>query len=52
MDLSRPAVAQTGPDAFTLSEIRVEGAQRIEPDTIQSYMTIRVGDRVDGGQHE
>jgi outer membrane protein insertion porin family len=44
-----PAVAQSGADSFTLSEIRVEGAQRVEPDTVQSYMTIRPGEMVDPG---
>ena len=29
-----------------LQQIRVEGAQRIEPDTIRSYMSIHPGDRI------
>ncbi|HYM31942.1 MAG TPA: outer membrane protein assembly factor BamA [Candidatus Cybelea sp.] len=33
--------------ADTVKEIRVEGTQRIEPDTVRSYMQIAVGDRVD-----
>lgn len=32
-----------------LREIRVEGAQRIEADTVRSYMGLRAGDRVDPG---
>ena len=28
------------------SEIRVEGAQRIEPDTVRSYVPIRAGERI------
>ena len=30
-----------------IEEIRVEGTRRIEPDTIRSYMAIRVGDPFD-----
>jgi outer membrane protein insertion porin family len=37
----RPAAAQA---PLVAEEIRVEGAQRIEPDTIRSYVTIRLGD--------
>jgi outer membrane protein insertion porin family len=43
------AHAQAPGERFTLSEIRVEGAQRVEPETVQSYLTIRQGDTVDAG---
>jgi len=39
------AVAAQG---FTVSEIRVEGNQRIEPETVRSYMAIAEGDPFDG----
>ncbi|MCH8095583.1 MAG: outer membrane protein assembly factor BamA [Proteobacteria bacterium] len=46
--LSVPAAAQTGPGgAPTVREIRVEGIQRIEPETVRSYMSIRAGDPFD-----
>lgn len=32
-----------------LRDIRVEGAQRIEPDTVRSYMGMRAGDQIDAG---
>jgi outer membrane protein insertion porin family len=40
-----PAAAQARDG--TVSEIRVEGAQRIEPETVRSYMSFRPGDRID-----
>ncbi len=43
-----PAGAQTGPGgAGTVAEIRVEGIQRIDPETVRSYMSIRAGDPFD-----
>jgi len=39
-----PAAAQSG--GF-VREIVVEGAQRIEPETVRSYLLIREGDRFD-----
>ena len=39
-----PAVAQSGD---FVREIIVEGAQRIEPETVRSYLLIREGDRFD-----
>ena len=39
-----PGFAQTG-DA--IREIVVEGAQRIEPDTVRSYLLVRAGDLFD-----
>ncbi|MCP5372883.1 MAG: outer membrane protein assembly factor BamA [Hyphomicrobiales bacterium] len=38
----RPAVAQSSGE---VTSIVIEGAQRIEPSTIQSYLVIKVGDR-------
>ncbi|MFD2261273.1 outer membrane protein assembly factor BamA [Lacibacterium aquatile] len=32
------------------SQIRVEGTQRIEPDTVRSYLTIKVGDPLSPGE--
>lgn len=46
--LSAPAGAQTGPGgAGTVREIRVEGLQRIDPETVRSYLSIRAGDPFD-----
>ncbi len=46
--LSVPAGAQTGPGGTaTVREIRVEGIQRIEPETVRSYLSIRAGDPFD-----
>ena len=46
--LSVPAGAQTLPGgAGTVREIRVEGIQRVEPETVRSYMSIRAGDPFD-----
>lgn len=42
-------VAQVPPGG-TVSSIRVEGTQRVEPATVQSYLTIRPGDRFDPDQ--
>ena len=44
-----PALAQTVPAAerARVLEIRVEGIQRIEPQTVRSYMQIRAGDFFD-----
>ncbi len=38
------ASAGTGAEEATVKEIRVEGSERIEPATVRSYMSIRVGD--------
>jgi outer membrane protein insertion porin family len=34
-------------EAFTIRDIRVEGAQRIDPGTVFGYLPARVGDRID-----
>ena len=44
MTVSAPAVAQT---SQTIQQIVVTGNQRIEPETIASYMTVSVGDAFD-----
>jgi outer membrane protein insertion porin family len=44
--LPTPAVAQ-GPIAARIQQIRIEGSQRIEPDTVRSYLTLKVGDQFD-----
>lgn len=42
-----PAFAQgQGGGGETVREIRIEGIQRIEPETIRSYLTIRAGDPI------
>lgn len=42
--LARDVLAQSG--AERVREIRVEGAQRVEPDTVRSYMNLRAGDEI------
>ena len=44
------AHAQAPSPEIKVSEIRIEGAQRIEPDTIRSYMSLRAGDPIDPGE--
>jgi outer membrane protein insertion porin family len=41
--LTAPVLAQSG----TIEEIRVEGNQRVEPETVRSYMTVGPGDSFD-----
>lgn len=43
---TRPAIAQI-PSGGTISEIRVEGTQRVEPETVRSYMLVQPGDPFD-----
>jgi outer membrane protein insertion porin family len=38
-----PAIVVTDPNAKTIRTLRVEGAQRIEPETVLSYTKLRVG---------
>ena len=45
--LSTRAQAQTELSGGTIKEIRVEGTQRIEPETVRSYMRINPGDAFD-----
>lgn len=54
--LAVPLLAVSLPDSTSaqglnnrLGEIRVEGAQRIEADTVRSYMGLRTGDQVNTG---
>jgi outer membrane protein insertion porin family len=42
----RSAVAQI-PSGGTISEIRIEGTQRVEPETVRSYMLVQPGDPFD-----
>ena len=42
----RPASAQLAPFEVKATEIRVEGSQRIEPETVRSYISITVGDPI------
>jgi len=44
--VTRPAIAQI-PSGGTISEIRVEGTQRVEPETVRSYMLVQPGDPFD-----
>lgn len=41
----RQAAPITDPNALTIKTLRVEGSQRIEPETVLSYTTLRVGNR-------
>lgn len=43
----QPLAAPSGPVGEVIREIRVEGNQRIEADTVRSYMQINEGDRFD-----
>ena len=45
--INASAVAQS---LGTIREIRVEGVQRIEPETVSSYLTIRAGDPFDAAK--
>ena len=44
---AQPILAQPVPMGGRISEIRVEGLQRIEPETVLSYLTIKAGDSFD-----
>jgi outer membrane protein insertion porin family len=41
-----PVEAQVAPGG-TIAEIRIEGAERVEPETVKSYMTVQPGDPFD-----
>jgi outer membrane protein insertion porin family len=43
--LSTPAGSASA--QAVVREVRVEGAQRVDPDTVRSYITLRTGDRFD-----
>ena len=45
MAVRGPAPLQMG--AGTVADIRIEGAERIEPETIRSYLLIQPGDAWD-----
>ena len=45
------AVAQSLMSGGTISEIRVEGTQRIEPETVRSYLRLNPGDPFDPRPH-
>ena len=56
MDILKPAGSATtaqslsttpGADAFTVTDIRIDGLQRIAPGTVLTYLPIRRGDSVD-----
>ena len=44
------AVSQTLTSSGVVQDVRVEGNQRIEVETIRSYMTIKLGDRFDSAR--
>ena len=44
---AQSSLAQSVPMGGTISEIRVEGLQRIEPETVLSYLTIKAGEPFD-----
>lgn len=39
-----PRVGQMGPTLGIVREIRIEGTQRVDPETVRSYMAIGIGD--------
>ncbi len=41
------AAAQTPDEQIIITEIRIEGAERIDPNTVYSYLTVRAGDPFD-----
>ncbi len=41
-----PTTSASGSEFPTISEIVVEGVQRIEPDTVRSYMRVKTGDKM------
>jgi outer membrane protein insertion porin family len=43
------ALAQ-GPISARIQQIRIEGSQRIEPETIRNYLTLKVGDNFDAAE--
>ncbi|MBL8700527.1 MAG: outer membrane protein assembly factor BamA [Alphaproteobacteria bacterium] len=45
--LSSIAIAAPSASAQVVSEIRVEGTQRIDPDTVRSYLLVKPGDTLD-----
>jgi outer membrane protein insertion porin family len=45
--LAGPALAQSISSGEPIQEIRIEGSQRIEPETVRSYMAINPGDPFD-----
>ena len=45
VSLSPPSAGQTGADEFVITDIRVEGLQRITEGTIFNYLPLEVGDR-------
>ena len=42
-----PAPPASAQGSARIQQIRIEGSQRIEPDTIRSYLTLKVGDAFD-----
>ncbi len=45
--LATPALAQSSIEPFTVSDIRVDGLQRISPGTVFTYLPVERGDRLD-----
>jgi len=45
--VARPALAAADQSSAVIDEIRIEGTQRIEPETVRSYMRINPGDPFD-----
>src|SRR6185437_15566408 len=44
------APVQTGPITGTVDQIRIEGTQRVEPETVRSYLAIKPGDSFNADQ--
>jgi outer membrane protein insertion porin family len=47
-----PVIAMAQPQGGVISDIRVEGTQRIEAGTVLSYMTVKPGDPFDAAQED
>ncbi len=45
-----PVVPRVSPTDGTVSEVVVEGTQRIDPNTVRTYMTLKAGESFDGGK--
>lgn len=46
----RTTVPRISPSGGTVSEVAVEGTQRIDPNTVRTYMTLKEGDLFDTGK--
>ena len=47
---SGPSVPSVSPEAGVISEVAIEGTQRIDPNTVRTYMTLKQGDAFSSAQ--